>query len=190
MKRATLVGGAACLAILAAALKAQDSKSADTLLPQHKILAMEEGVWDAEITTTMPGPDSKNPTTTKSKGVETNRLIAGKWLISEVKAEFFGAPFEGSGQYGYDAKKGKYVATWVDSMSTRIDIKEGTYDEKTKTLTLTADSEEPGTGKPMKMRLETQFRDDGTRVFSDYVQMEGEKEFFKFMEIKYTKRTK
>ena len=40
----------------------------------------------------------------------------------------------------------------------------------------------------MKMRLETQMKEDGTRVMKEYVQMDGQKEFVKFMEIKYTKR--
>ena len=64
---------------------------------------------------------------------------------------------------------------------------EGTYDEKTKTLTLNSDSEGPD-GKPMKMRLETRFNDDATRAFSLYMQEDSQKEFFKMMEIKYTKR--
>jgi len=40
----------------------------------------------------------------------------------------------------------------------------------------------------MKMRLETQYNDDGTRTFSLYAQADGQKEFSKGMEIKYTKR--
>ncbi len=103
MHRAMFVGVAAVLAGLVCSASAQDSSP----LPQHKILAMEEGVWDAEITMTIPGQEAS-----KSKGVETNRLMAGKWLISEFKGEFFGAPFEGHGVNGYDAKKGKYSATW------------------------------------------------------------------------------
>ena len=50
----------------------------------------------------------------------------------------------------------------------------GTYDDKTKTLTLNSDSEAPD-GKPMKMRLETQFNDDETRTFSLYAQADGQK---------------
>jgi len=181
MTRAIFVGVAAGIALFLTVVRAQDP----TPSQHHKILAMEEGVWDAEITMTVPGQDAA-----KSKGVETNRLMAGKWLISEVKAEFFGQPFEGHGVNGYDAKKGKYVATWVDTMSTHIDFMDGTYDEKSKTLTLSADTEDPSSGKPMKMRLETQFKDDDTRTTTHYVQMDGQKEFGKFMEIKYTKRKK
>ncbi len=182
-------GAAAGLVFLVPTLEAQDAKPAATAQPQSKILAQSEGEWDADITITMPGPDGK-VTTSKAKGTETNRLIGGKWLISDFKGEFFNAPFEGHGQNGYDAKKGKYVATWIDTMSTHIDLMEGTYDEKTKTLTLNADTEDPNSGKPMKLRLETQFKEDGTRVFTEYAQMEGQKEFAKFMEVIYTKRKK
>jgi len=181
------VGAAAGLMFLVSTLEAQDPKPADT--SQYKILALSEGEWDADVTMTMPGPDGK-VTTSKSKGMESNRLLGGKWLISDFKGEFFNTVFEGHGQNGYDTKKAKYVATWVDTMSTHIDFMEGTYDEKTKTLTLNADTEEPNSGKPMKLRLETQFKEDGTRVFTEYVQMEGQKEFAKFMEVTYTKRKK
>jgi hypothetical protein len=67
---------------------------------------------------------------------------------------------------------------------------EGTYDEKAKKLTLNAETENPGTGKPMKLRLETEFKDDGSRTFTEFVQMEGQSDFAKFMEVKYTKRKK
>ena len=144
MTRAMFIPMAAGLLFAVPVLNAQDSAPS----PEHKILAMEEGVWDAEITMTIPGQDSKDAA--KSKGVETNRLLGGKWLISDFKGEFFGSSFEGHGVNGYDAKKGKYVGTWVDSMSQHIDLMEGTYDEKTKTLTLNADSVNPSTGKPMK----------------------------------------
>jgi hypothetical protein len=184
MRRLMFVGVATVLSCLAVPIKAQDSKSDDQA--PYKVLAMEEGVWDADITTMMPNADGKVETAT-SKGVETNRMLAGKWLISDFKGEMFGSTFEGHGTNGYDAKKRKYVASWVDTMSVHLDTMEGTYDEKTKTLTLNSDSEGPD-GKPMKMRLETRFNEDATRVFSLYMKEDSQKDFFKMMEIKYTKR--
>ena len=184
MKRIMFVAVAAVLSCLALPVRAEDLKADDQ--SPYKFLAMEEGVWDAEITMMMPNAEGKVETS-KSKGVETNRMMAGKWLISDFKGEMFGSTFEGHGTNGYDAKKGKYIATWVDTMSVRIDMLEGAYNEKTKTLTLASDSEGPD-GKPMKMRLETRYNDDGTRTFSLHMQPDGQKEFAKMMEIKYTKR--
>jgi Protein of unknown function (DUF1579) len=187
MKRLMFVGVAASLSCLGFTLRAQDSKSDDQA--PLKVLAASEGVWDADITMTLPDPSGKIETH-KSKGVETNRLLGGKWLLSDFKGEFFGMDFEGHGQIGYDTKKGKYVGTWVDTTSKQIDMLSGTYDEKTKTLTLNSEIENPADGKPMKMRLEIRTNDDGTRVTKEFVQMDGQKEFVQFREIKYTKRKK
>jgi hypothetical protein len=179
MHRSILLGIAASLVGVVPLAKAQPSPP----LPEHKILALEEGVWDAEVTMFLPGQEPA-----KSKGVETNRMLAGKWSISDFKGEFFGNSFEGHGVRGYDAKKSKYVATWVDTTSARIDEMEGTYDQKTKTLNLNGEVVEPGSGKPAKMRMELQFKDDDTRTLTQFVQMNGQTEFVKLMEIKYTKR--
>jgi hypothetical protein len=187
MKQLMIALVATGLSCLALTLKAQDSKSNNE--GPLKVLSIQEGVWDADITTSVPSPDGKVEAQ-KSKGVETNRMLGGKWLISDFKGEFFGMSFEGHGQNGYDAKKGKYVGTWVDSMATNIAMLDGAYDEKTKTLTFKAETENPADGKPMKMRLETQLNDDGTRTMKEYVQMDGQTEFVKLMEIKYTKRKK
>ncbi len=182
MRSAAIAGAAAVLSMFVLTLRAQDSKEASAVSREHKVLAMQEGVWDAEITLKIPGQDAK------SKGVETNRLIGGKWLISEFKGDLFGSTFEGSGQNGYDTKKGKYVASWVDSMSKSITLLEGSYDEKTKTLTLTGDAENPESGETMTLRLETQFAADGSRIFNEFARMGAQKEFVKLMEVKYTKR--
>jgi hypothetical protein len=184
MRRATIAVASAVVAMVALTLRAQDSKEGGAVSPQHEILAKEAGVWDGEMTLKTPGQD------TTSKGVETNRLIGGKWLISEYKGDIAGTPFEGCGQNGYDVKKGKYVATWVDSMSKSIAFFQGSYDEKTKTLTLSGDAENPETGDPMSLRLETQFTGDDTRVFSEFVRMGDQKDYVKLMEIKYTRRKK
>ena len=52
-------------------------------------------------------------------------LAGGLWLISTFEGEFGGAKFEGRGQFGYDASKGKYVGTWIDSMSPNMSLLEG-----------------------------------------------------------------
>ena len=158
-------------------------------LPQHKVLAREVGVWDAEVTMTVPGADADAKPTT-SKAVETNALIGDKWLISDFKGEFGGMEFQGHGQTGYDAKKGKYVGTWVDTFSARIDTLEGTFDEKTQTMTMFSQMEEPGSGKPMKVKFVSVFKGDNERIFTEHVMTEGAKDYTKLMQISYKKRAK
>ena len=149
------------------------------------LLASEEGTWDADVTMTLPGMDPA-----KSKATETNRLIGGKWLISDFQGEFGGQKFQGHGQTGFDAKKGKFVGTWVDSMSARIDTLEGTYDEASKTLTLYSDLLNPETGKIMKTKFVSVYKDGDTRVFTEFTQPDGSTEYVKMMEITYKRRAK
>src|SRR5262245_12044512 len=115
MKGLLFLGAAAGLSCLAIAVRALESKSTEGPI---KVLARQEGEWDADISTTVPNPDGKVQIQ-KSKGVESNRMLGGKWLLSDFKGDLFGMKFEGHGQTGFDTKKGKYIGTWVDSM-TRI----------------------------------------------------------------------
>jgi hypothetical protein len=184
MKRLLFLGAAAGLSCLAIAVRAQESKSGDGPI---KVLAMQEGEWDADISATVPLPDGK-VNIQKSKGVESNRMLGGKWLLSDFKGDLFGMKFEGHGQTGFDTKKGKYIGTWVDSMTRIITMLEGSYDEKAKTLIMYADTENPENDRPLKMRLETQFKEDGSRVMRQFFQMEGQKDFVQMVEFNYTKR--
>jgi hypothetical protein len=152
--------------------------------PEHRRLARDEGTWDASVAFYPPG--GGDPQT--SKGVETNTMLGGLWLLSDFRGEFGGQPFQGRGQTGYDPKKGKYVGTWVDTMSTRVMTMEGTYDESAGTMTMLSNGEDPATGKPTKEKFVSRYKPDGTRVFTASVKAEGASDFVKMMEITYTKR--
>ena len=99
--------------------------------PEHEILKMDAGTWDAVVE--MFAAPGQPPAT--SKGTETSALMGGLWLVSEFKGDMMGSPFEGRGIFGYDLTKKKYVGVWVDSMSAGIAHVESTYDATTKTMT-------------------------------------------------------
>lgn len=129
--------------------------------PEHELLKKYVGVWDATIEMTEPGGQTQT-----SKGTETCRMLSGGlWLVTQFKGELMGQTFEGNGATGYDPGKKKYVESWVDSMSTGIAVGDSTYDPATKTVTGTLESPDPS-GKPMKMKAVTQWKDDTTRVFT------------------------
>ncbi len=86
----------------------------------NAILAEDAGVWDAE-TEIRTGPGE---TPMRQKAVSTNRLVGGRWLTLDYKAD---SGFEGHGVYGWDAAKRKYTGIWVDSMQTAIAHGEGTW---------------------------------------------------------------
>jgi hypothetical protein len=164
----------------------QDTSFAPKPTPEHKRLALDVGVWDATLKFWPPGTTEP----VSSKGVETDRMLGDLWVLSDYKGEFAGAPFEGRGQTGYDPKKGKYVGTWVDTMSLSVTVMEGTFDEATKTMTMSSDEADPGSGKPMKARYVTQYKDQNTKVFTMSMKPMEAKDYVKVLEIVYNRRSK
>lgn len=151
---------------------------------QHEVLGKDVGVWDAEIKSWMVGPDAE-PTVTK--GVERNRLLrGGLWLVSDFEGDVGGIPFAGHGQTGYDPKQGKYIGTWVDSMSTNVMTQEGTYDEAAETFTFEGEAVDPA-GQTMEQKTIASYKGD-TRTMEMHMKLPGSDEYIKMMEITYTKR--
>ncbi len=173
--------------VLDSIAEAQEGHPIPTPTAEHKILAADEGTWDATIKGYPNGPDSEPMV---SKGVEVNTVLSGGlWVVSTFKADFGGMAFEGRGQYGYDPAKKRYVGTWIDSMSPALSVLEGTYDGKTRTLTYKGDGVCPKDGSKLAQRMVTTTREDGSREFTLYVTgvPTGGKEA-KVLQIEYTRR--
>ena len=150
--------------------------------PEHEILKMDAGTWDAVVE--MFAAPGQPPAT--SKGTETSALMGGLWLVSEFKGDMMGSPFEGRGIFGYDLTKKKYVGVWVDSMSAGIAHVESTYDATTKTMTGTMEAPDMS-GKVSKMKETTVYKDPNTRVFTLFTPGPDGKDA-PMMRITYTRR--
>lgn len=151
--------------------------------PEHEVFKMEEGNWDAVVEMT-PAPGAPPQT---SKGVEVNTVgCGGLCLISDFKADMGGMPFHGHGTVTWDAMKKKYVGSWTDSMSAGLAISEGTYDPATKQWTGTMEGPDM-TGKMMRARSVSEWKDANTRVFTMYAPGPDGKEA-PMMRITYTRR--
>jgi hypothetical protein len=150
--------------------------------PEHEILKVQEGTWDATVE--MWEKAGTPPMT--SKGVETNTLLAGLWLVTDFKGDVMGMPFLGHGILGFDAVKKKYVSTWVDSMSIGPSLGEATYDPATKSLTGWMEGPDMS-GKVTKMKEVSELKDPDTRVFTMYASGPDGKEF-PGMRITYKRR--
>lgn len=152
---------------------------------EHKLLREDVGTWDA----TVKFWADPNASPTESKATEVNRLLpGGLWLLSEFKSEMGGQPFHGRGQTGFDTVKKKYVGTWVDSMTTAPMIMEGTYDEASKTLTMTGDLESEQGKASFKEVVKRQGAE--ARSFTLYMKPGGAGDYVKIMEVDYKKRPK
>jgi len=132
--------------------------------PEHAILKQEEGTWDATVEM-WPAPGAPPAV---SKGVETSTMgCGGLCLITDFKGDMMGSAFTGHGVSTYDGAKKKYSGVWIDSMSTGLSQMEATYDSAKKVMT--GNMEGPDmTGKMMKMKSVTEYKEGGTRVFTMY----------------------
>ncbi|MBK8096510.1 MAG: DUF1579 domain-containing protein [Planctomycetes bacterium] len=145
---------------------------------EHQRLAAMVGTWDA--TMEMAGMPA-------SKGVSTITMtLGGFWLVDQFVADIGGMPFEGRGTTGYDPIKGKHVATWVDCWSSGLTVTEGSYDEKTKTLTMTGDGYDQ-MGQKVKVKHVTTHKDANTNVFEMFQTGADGKEV-KLMTVTYVRR--
>jgi hypothetical protein len=143
---------------------------------------------DATIKSWGHGPDSEP---TVSKGVEVVKLLpGGLWIHSEFEGKFGDQEFRGWGQTGYDTKKGKYVGTWVDSMTTELMTMEGDYDATSRTLTMYGKGTEPS-GKPYDAKMTSKHEGEDSHVFTMLVKSDETKgDYVKVMEISYKRRAK
>lgn len=144
---------------------------------EHESLKMAEGKWNAVLEMVGMPP---------AKGVsEMKMVLGGFWLEDRFTCDFGGMPFEGRGMTGYDPIKGKYVGSWTDSMSPSLMVSEGTYDAKTRTLTMVGDSYDQ-TGAKVKVRMLTIHKDANTVLFEMHQTGADGKEA-KMMTITYTR---
>jgi uncharacterized protein DUF1579 len=146
--------------------------------PEHRMLKETEGTWFA-VCKTSDGSESKGEMTAK---MECGDL----WLVSNFAGEFGGQKFQGKGLDSFDPLKKKFVSVWVDSWVTTPMILEGTYDEKTKTLTMVGEARGPD-GNSTRHRLVTTHKDNDHQTFEMFLVGADGKET-SMMTIEYTRK--
>lgn len=131
--------------------------------PEHALLKMDEGTWDAVV-----------------------EMVPGLCLISDFTGDVMGMPFLGHGITTWDPAKKKYVGAWTDSMSTGLAIGESTYDPATKKWSGTMEGPDQ-TGKVVKSRSTGEMPDPNTRIMTMYGTGPDGKEM-QTLKITYTRR--
>jgi hypothetical protein len=152
--------------------------------PEHEVLKMDVGTWDASVE--VPTAPGAPPMT--SKGVEVDTLgCGGLCLITDFKGELMpGVTFQGHGLTTWDSMKKKYAGSWTDSMSTGLAITEGTYDAAAKKATGSMVGPNM-TGEVVKSRTVTEHKDADSRVMTGYAPGPDGKEM-QVIRITYTRR--
>jgi Protein of unknown function (DUF1579) len=177
-----LLSSVACCVWLAATTAAQEMPPMPKPGPEHELLKMEEGTWDAVVEMSPPGA----PVMT-SKGTEVVTVgCGGLCLISKFDGDMGGMPFQGNGLTTYDPAKKKYVGSWTDSMSAGLMTSEGTYDTATKVMTSWMESTDP-TGAVQKMKATSTYSDADHRTMTMFMKAPDGSEV-QGMKISYTRR--
>ena len=149
--------------------------------PMHEMLAHRVGNWTAEVKMWM---DPSQPPTTSQATTVCEAMLGGRYFKSIHTGDMMGMPFEGFEISGYDNVKKQFFTIWIDNMGTGIMMSTGSYDEASKTLTLTGQMTEP-MGSEMMVREVIKIIDNDHSTFEMYVDMGGQE--VKNMEISYTR---
>ncbi len=120
------------------------------------VFRTDVGEWDIELEVTpYPGADVN-----RTGGVATNRLVGGRWLVSDQTTD---SGFAGHGVYGWDPVQGAYVDVWVDAIGGGIAQGTGTWDEASSTMTY--DFEVEFQDQVVRYRGVIQTQEDGTQLY-------------------------
>ena len=151
----------------------------------HAHLNPLAGKWSQEVKWWMaPGIPPQVSTGTS----EYEWIMGGRYLLSKVRGDMAGQPFEGLGILGYDNYKKKYTSVWLDNMGTMIMTSLGTCDESGKVINMAGTFDDVGTGKPnQKFRTICRVISNDKNVFEMYMPAPDGTEF-KTLEITYTRR--
>ncbi len=150
----------------------------------HRQLAAMAGDWTYENTLWM---DPSAPPSVSTGTSESKAIWDGRYIETFFRGDFNGQPFEGRAITGFDNLKGKYVSTWIDSMSTAIFISYGEHDAASNTTTYIGEMDDPmKPGKITPVRQVYRWADPDHHVFEWYETHDGVER--KTMEIRYARK--
>lgn len=139
----------------------------------HKWLQQLVGNWTVESEMAAPGMDP-----IKSTGTDTVRTLGGRWVIGEMKGEMPGmGPMSAILTLGYDAEKGRYHGTWIDSMHDLLWVYTGTMDPTGKILTLEAEGPnmmDPADDTKVKYRDVIEIKSEDHRTLTSSAFVDGQ----------------
>src|SRR5687768_6066564 len=149
-------------------------QKASTPGPQHKQLVEHfVGTWNTKQTMWMD--PSAPPTTETGKDVST--LFGDRHVRTEFNSQFMGQPFTGVAMTSYDNVTGKYIGSWIDSMSTGQFMAEGDYDPATKSYTFRGEMADPmKAGAKIPVREVIRIVDKDNHVMEWYETRDGKEQ--------------
>ena len=139
---------------------------------EHKWLKKFVGTWEVASKAKMGEdlPAMESTATMKSE------MLGEFWLVNTMDGNVGGMTFRGIQTIGFDAKKKKYVGTWVDSVNNYLWHYEGTVDDSGKKIVLEAEGPNMmDPGKMSKYRDAYEFKGDDVMIATSSIQGEDGK---------------
>ena len=149
----------------------EELRKEEKVLQGFDLLRQFEGTWKTSSKSSADG--------STVEGTVSGRAVGNKWMVIEHKAKMSGIDFEAVQTVGFDAKKKKYVGTWVDSMMDHTWKYNGSIDAGGKKLMLEAEG--PDWNDPTKTKLYRdvyEFKSDDEIATTSQIQNDGEWETF------------
>lgn len=132
---------------------------------EHKKLKELVGTWKVACKFYMePG---QPPMETEAK--ETVEMNGEFWAICKFESNMMGMPFTGRSVMGFEPDTGKYVSTWIDSMSPSLCVFRGS--QKGDTLTMEGEFFSCMTNSVLKHRITEKQVGKNERVFEMFATM-------------------
>ena len=129
--------------------------------PEHEILVKMAGTWEQTVKFWMkPGSE---PSVMHGKSVNT-MILGGRFLQSNVTGGEGEMKMEGLNLMGYDRRHKKFTTVGFDTWGTYYVTAAGPYDEKTKSIVMYGEDEEPTMGITQKYDIIVQIVDEDTYV--------------------------
>lgn len=111
-----------------------------TLGEHHRLLEPFAGVWTSRTRAWfMPG---QPPSESQGRMVIT-WVLDGRYLRQEYQGHAGPMTMKGIGYWGHDNATGRFVGTWMDTMSTVMMSSTGSYDAASKTFTMRGTFHDP-----------------------------------------------
>ena len=135
----------------------------------HKMLALNDGKWDAEITFYY-NPDT--PSVNKVS-CENKMILGGRYQQSVYDGKVEGMPFAGISTLAYDNARKVYISTWIDNMGTGMMYLEGTFDAGNQTMLMTGKTVDVTSGKDIEIRETLKIVDKDTQLMEMFDTKDG-----------------
>jgi hypothetical protein len=149
----------------------------------HRQLAERAGTFQVKVTV-WPAPGA--PPDVSEGTSERTLMMDGRYLMERFSGTTPMGPFQGIGVTGFDNIKQRFVAIWIDSMSTGIFTSESTRIGNN-AVEYRGESPDPMTSSFITTRSVDTKVDANTFRYESYTPLPGGGEF-KNMEIVYTRR--